>query len=893
MSTKALPWQENVEEELSEKAGSQYADEGHASEDDRSSFLLIKTDSSLQFNDEPEDIDSLRQAGDDSGLTSHGSFSNPSDLYNDEWGFIRRPQYYGHDRDPVLQKFLRKLYLNFTSSTDGRAGPVVPIHMNPPTPLNKNFFGRDHALAMIKAELCPKNSIKPADGKGVSYPLTFAICAPGGMGKTQVAIQFAHLHRKDFDIILWVNAASTNEMAQGFQRIALLLDLVPETSVDANDLLYTREMVKRWLVNPRGRENDNERKPHKIASWLLIYDGIQDPDILNDYWPYDGPGSILITSRNPFSWTKSLPLQPFSSEEAISFLLRLTGRELSEVNKDSLLSVSKRLGGLPLALTQMASIIVMKQLSFKQFLDSYNEREGQRELLQFQIELKSLSYQHTVASVWAFENLKHGRQLLNVLSMIDPDSIPERILTSTMREINLPGYPKTVEEYERARGELLACSLVTGNKHEHKLSIHRLVQDVTRARMGHGEFRQTLVACVDLIASIWPFESFAWRHGIARWSSCEELFPHIASLKDLFPTVLASSGTSNDYHLARLLTDAGWYLHERGQPIESNLFNNMAQSICESLKLRLYEKTNNSYEHDVTHVELDYTLAEIYHNRGCTASEANDAIEAMKNFQIFHNMMQDKLGKRPQRTDMRLGIACNELGNAYMLEEDWVEGEKYFRRSINLLQELDDFEPVSISLPMVNLGYAFWLQGKLAEATEVLEKGVDERKARYGIDDRISFISGRFYHALGNVAYDQGFLEKSLNYHHKALLHYKSTLGNNHHRTASVFVKVAEHNMRAHQYDTAIALLDHALKVYSMSNIYVPEKTRALFKKSRALRCLHLLEESEKELQTCFRVYLELIEDKNTTLKRQQVPKGRPEDLIDGDFDNLVAFWSK
>jgi hypothetical protein len=206
----------------------------------------------------------------------------------------------------------------------------------------------------------------------------------------------------------------------------------------------------------------------------------------------------------------------------------------------------------------MASIIVTKKLSFSEFLESLNEGESQQELLQFQTKLESLNYEHTFASVWAFENLKYGRTLLNILSMIDPDGIPERLLTGTGNEIYLPGYPTTMEEYENARGELLACSLVTGNKQDRELFIHRLVQDVARAEMEHSEFRQTHVACVKLIASLWPFEKFAWRHGNTRWPVCEDLFPHVARLKDLFLTVLPSSGTSNDYHLASLLTDAGW-----------------------------------------------------------------------------------------------------------------------------------------------------------------------------------------------------------------------------------------------------------------------------------------------------------------------------------------------
>ena len=559
ISLKALPWQENVEEEPSEKSASKHADEGHESDDDRSSLLFVDTGESLQFEDDPQVIQETGWEPEDCGVTNSDVILKTLkayETYEEEWGFIRRPDYYGHDRDPVLQKLLRKLYLDSSSASDHRTAPVLPVYMMPPTPLNKNFFGRNYALNAIKAELIPETTAKPADGKAVTYPHTFAICAPGGMGKTQVAIQFAVKHQKDFDAIMWVNADSVNEMAQGFQRIARLLDLIPEGSADANDLIYTREIVKRWLVNPRARDSD--RKSGRVISWLLIYDGVRDPDILNDYWPYDGPGSVLITSRNPFSWTKSLPLKPFTSDEAIAFLLKLTNRKLSDVDQESVINVSSRLGGLPLALTQMASIIVTKQLTFRQFLDSYNERESQRELLQFQTDIKATSHEHTVASVWAFENLKYGRKLLNVLSMLDPDSIPERLLASTISDIDLPGYPTTIGEYEQAKGELLACSLVTGNKQESKLFIHRLVQDVARAEMGHSEFRQTLVACVKLVASIWPFENFTWRHGIARWPVCEELFPHIARLKDIFPAVVTSAKTSSDYLFARLLTDTGW-----------------------------------------------------------------------------------------------------------------------------------------------------------------------------------------------------------------------------------------------------------------------------------------------------------------------------------------------
>lgn len=190
----------------------------------------------------------------------------------------------------------------------------------------------------------------------------------------------------------------------------------------------------------------------------------------------------------------------------------------------------------------------------------------------------------------------------------------------------------------------------------------------------------------------------------------------------------------------RYSADVIRYLHERGRPVESNLFNNLAQLICKSLKYRLDEQSHSNSDRILTHSDLDYTLAELFHNRGCIASDANDAVEAMKNLTNFHQMMVAELGNKTQHTDMRLGLACNELGNAYMLKEDWVQGERYFQQSIDSLSKLDNFEPVSLSLPMVNLGYAFWLQGRLEEAMIVLRKGISDREAKYGENDRISFM---------------------------------------------------------------------------------------------------------------------------------------------------------
>jgi hypothetical protein len=104
------------------------------------------------------------------------------------------------------------------------------------------------------------------------------------------------------------------------------------------------------------------------------------------------------------------------------------------------------------------------------------------------------------------------------------------------------------------------------------------------------------------------------------------------------------------------------------------------------------------------------------------------------------------------------------------------------------------------------------------------------------------------------------------------------------------------------------ALLDHALKAYSSSsssNAYVPEKARASFKRSRALRSLGQTDEADDELQNSFEVYRKLLrrgvrrsgydgsEGNDVPTATRSLCKQRREDLVDQDFDDMIAFWSK
>ncbi|KAF2656291.1 TPR-like protein [Lophiostoma macrostomum CBS 122681] len=756
-----------------------------------------------------------------------------------------------------------------------------------PVARDKNFYARDNTIRAIEQHLCPDKISEVEANKPANFPRTYAIYGPGGMGKTQIAAHFVTEHQSTFDAVFWVRGEDSSKIAQDYKDIAVDLGLVPKDSVDATDLEYTKDILKRWLVNPVKNRIGDDTAKSELASWLLVFDGVEDGSVLNEVWPYNGPGSILVTSRNPHSWSASWELRPFNVHDAAEFLLRHTERDPPDEEKAAAAAVANRLGGLPLALSQMAGIIVHRNLSFKEFLHLYDKQQGPQEFLDLRLmnPRPSLSnYEYNVASVWAFDRLDAGGALINVLSMLDPDGISEKIFAAPILDSDSPFISQLKANYVSARNELLARSLISGNKKEKRLFIHKLVQDVARSKMRQVETRNNFLACFQLICGVWPFEQLTWRHGIARWEACEELVPHVQRLKTMYLSLTPSTDSFDEYDFARLLIDAGWYTHERGNSPDAILFNNMAQHICESLKLRLLENPDLGRKGNVTLARLNYSLVEITHNRGCIALEINEPSDAIKYHTLFNETMV-KESSRSEHEDMRLAISWNELGNAHMLNGDWSKGEECFLTSIEEMRKFKDFRPTTISLPLANLGLSYWLQGKTDVAYHTLMQGLRDREQEYGPDDRVSFITGRFFHAIGNV-------KDSVDYHRRALMHYKSTLGNRHHRTADLFVKMAEHHIRLNKNGMALALLDHAFEAYSSSNTFVPEKARAWWMRHKALKAQGKLDEAGVELDKCFQVYRRWVEERQREGTWGGVLK-RAEDLEDRDIDPLIVFWSK
>ena len=268
---------------------------------------------------------------------------------------------------------------------------------NVPHKRNPLFTGRDELLDELRKSLVA--------GRATALTQPKAIHGLGGIGKTQTAVEYAHRHRDDYQIVWWIQAQEPAMLTADLAALAQALDL-PEK--DERDMRIVVEATIRALESKSG--------------WLLIFDNAEDAESVKPFIPQGG--HVLITSRSSV-WrgvAEPQPVETMKPDKAVEFLLKRTG--LTDDNKA--VELVKELGYLPLALEQAGAYIDAHSHSFASYLDLFTKR--QQEMLK--LGKLSTELPDTVATTWelSFQEVEHAcpaaAELLNLCAFFAPDSIP-------------------------------------------------------------------------------------------------------------------------------------------------------------------------------------------------------------------------------------------------------------------------------------------------------------------------------------------------------------------------------------------------------------------------------------------------------------------------------------
>ncbi len=564
-----------------------------------------------------------------------------------------------------------------------------PIVWNVPYERNPYFTGREAELSALADALtqAPSGKIQALSGLG-------------GIGKTQIAIEYAYRCREGrkgypgYEAILFTRADTPTALLAGYTAIARALGLIMSRPDDPQQVAAE---VRHWLET-------HDR-------WLLLCDNTDDPDLLEPYRPRNARGHLLLTSRAhrfkaDLGIKRPITLHTLRPDEAIAFLFDRSGRipeDESAAERQTAAQLAADLGYFPLALEQAAGYIVAQEKRFAAYLQDFRKRE--QELLNasppetgdYRTSANDREYR-TVATTWDLnfrvieEADPASAELLRLSAFLAPDAIPAEIIIGGAAQLGPPLSDRFADledetAIERAYDDLLApllrYSLIEKDREARTYSLHRMVQSVQRDRL-KTDRRDWSERVARIVCAVFPNVEFG------NWDQCARLLAHaLACLEH------ARKEKVETKERGLLSIRAGSYLNERGLYIEVELLFLEGAGIYRTIL-------------PDGHPEIAFglnCLAILYANQGRYAEAEPLHVEALA---IRRKALPEE---HPD-----IASSLNYLAVLYANQGRYVEAEPLYQEALTIRRKTLSEEHPATAVCLTNLAMLYANQGRYAEA---------------------------------------------------------------------------------------------------------------------------------------------------------------------------------
>jgi tetratricopeptide (TPR) repeat protein len=630
---------------------------------------------------------------------------------------------------------------------------ALPPIWNVPFRRNPNFTGRTELLRELHAAL----------SSGRAAAVTQAISGLGGVGKTQLAVEYAYRHASDYALVWWLRSEDSATLTGDYAQLAGPLDLPMKGDKDQGLLV---KGVKRWLEANKG--------------WLLIFDNAEQPEDLKDYLPQVGSGHIIVTSRNT-NWRRigeTLPVEVLPREQAIRLLLRRSGSK--EADRDAAANLAEELGDLPLALEQAAAYVDETACTMRRYLELLSTHR--KDVLS----RKGVGqdYPASVATTWeiSFQRLEQespaATELLNLCAFLAPDAIPLDLLAEGRKHLSerlsrMLANPVATDELKAALRRYSLAEVKGDN-----ITLHRLVQVVTRNRMAEEQTEQWLSLAVRLMEGLFPTNS----QDVQAWPRCSRLEGHavIAAKHAVGATKLAGV-------VSHLMTRVGMYLYGRSK----------------------YANAEPLFRVALQHAEMAY---------GPRHAEVADALTRLA-WAVRHSGDPEPLLRRALEIaqeafgpeDMKVAELLGELGIHFFYTGRAAEGVELCRRALITAERVLPLDDLRVAGLCLRLGEVLLKSGQREAAEEYFGRCLSIRLMKLGPDHT---YTGEAYNALGQTCERLGKTAEAEQYLRKALDIAERTVGPDHFNTGFPLTGLATMLAKRGAFDEADRMLLRALRIW-------------------------------------------------------------------------------
>jgi cellulose biosynthesis protein BcsQ/tetratricopeptide (TPR) repeat protein len=399
----------------------------------------------------------------------------------------------------LLWAFDRPTQLTTAVSASGPRFPGTAPRIWSAPARNADFTGRAETLELLRDRL----------SRGGGAVVAQALYGLGGVGKTQLAQEYAHRFMADYDLVWWVPSERAEEISLSLAELARKMELrVGDNVAEAAEAAL------------------EELRKDAIPRWLLIFDNADNPRQLEAWLP-GGSGHVLITSRNQ-AWTNTadlLEVDVFSREESVAHLLR----HVPHLDPGDAERVADALGDLPLAIEQASAWLEQTGMPAQAYVAELSTRATRILALN-----QPSDYPTSAVATWnmSFDRLRDRSpaavRLLQILAFCSPGPISMNLLYSEETILSLLPYDQALSEplmLGRIIRDISRFALVRVDQGSNSLQIHRLVQAVIRAQMTDDEQAEAQHELHKILVGARPRQGET--DDPANWSTYEIIWPHL------------------------------------------------------------------------------------------------------------------------------------------------------------------------------------------------------------------------------------------------------------------------------------------------------------------------------------------------------------------------------